>query len=59
LVVINTLVCSYIRLRRGASLRSQLVGKFPEIQHQPAPKDARLLLSEEDRNNLLAGMVLV
>ncbi len=39
--------------------RSKLVGKFPHIRHQPAPKGARLMLSDEDRARLLAMMVLV
>jgi len=43
----------------GVFLRSQLVGKFPEIKHQPAPKEARHVLSEEDRKNLVARMVLI
>lgn len=37
--------------------RANLVGKFPHIQHQPAPK-ARYLLSEEARTQLVARMVL-
>ena len=39
-------------------LRAELVGKFPNIKHQPAPK-ARCKLSEETRNQLLSRMELV
>lgn len=38
--------------------RAELVGKFPNIKHQPAPK-ARCRLSEETRNQLLSRMLLV
>jgi hypothetical protein len=46
---------------KGAPLlkRSALVGKFPHIQHQPAPPDARCKLSPEVREQIVARMVLV
>ena len=37
--------------------RADLVGKFPHIRHQPAPK-AKLLLSEEVRCQIVARMKL-
>lgn len=37
--------------------RADLVGKFPHIRHQPAPK-AKLLLSEEVRRQIVARMKL-
>jgi hypothetical protein len=39
-------------------LRADLVGKFPHIRHLPAPKDAKLKLSQEARDSLLAVMAL-
>lgn len=39
-------------------LRADLVGKFPNINHQPAPR-ARCKLSEETRNQLVSLMKLV
>jgi hypothetical protein len=39
--------------------RARLVGKFPEIKHQPAPKAARYRLSEEVRDQMVRRMVLV
>lgn len=38
--------------------RARLVGKFPEIKHQPAPKAARYRLSEEVRDQMVKRMVL-
>lgn len=38
--------------------RAELVGKFPAIQHQPAP-EARCRLSEETRDQLVSRMLLV
>lgn len=38
--------------------RKSLVGKFPDIKHQPAPKKAHYQLSDEERKNILAQMVL-
>lgn len=38
--------------------RKSLVGKFPDVKHQPAPKKAHYQLSDEDRKNILAQMVL-
>lgn len=38
--------------------RAELVGKFPEIKHQPAPKATRYRLSEEVRNQLVRRMAL-
>jgi hypothetical protein len=37
--------------------RAELVGKFPHIKHQPAPK-AKFLLSEEVRYEIVARMKL-
>lgn len=37
--------------------RADLVGKFPHIRHQPAPR-AKLLLSEEVRCQIVARMKL-
>lgn len=42
----------------GRFLRSELVGKFPNIQHRPAPAEAQLKLSQEIRDQILAQMVL-
>ena len=39
--------------------RAKLVGKFPEIQHQPAPKASSYRLSEDERDELVARMILV
>lgn len=38
--------------------RSNVVGKYPEVHHLPAPK-AKLKLDEETRKSLLASMVLI
>ncbi len=45
------------KTEKRAFSRSELVGKFPHIKHQPAPK-AKLLLSEEVHNQLIARMKL-
>ncbi len=47
--------------KAGASVvlsRKKLVGKFPEVKHQPAPKQAHYQLSDEDRRKILAQMIL-
>lgn len=38
--------------------RKSLVGKFPDVKHQPAPKKAHYQLSDEERKKILAQMVL-
>lgn len=42
----------------GPFLRAELVGKFPHIRHLPAPKGAKLKISLEAREHLLADMML-
>lgn len=38
--------------------RHELVGKFPHIRHQPAPRAKRYMLTEDQRNALVAKMLL-
>jgi hypothetical protein len=38
--------------------RSKLVGKFPEIKHQPAPMATHYQLSEDVRDQLVSRMLL-
>ena len=44
--------------KTDAFSRAELVGKFPHIRHQPAPKAAKYLLSEEVRSQIVSRMKL-
>lgn len=50
--------CKAAKPRTPKFSRAALVGKFPEIRHQPAP-EARCLLSEEIRDAIVSRMKLV
>lgn len=38
--------------------RLELVGKFPHIRHQPAPRANRYMLTADQRDALVARMLL-
>jgi hypothetical protein len=44
--------------KTDAFSRAELVGKFPHISHQPAPKAAKYLLSDEVRSQIVSRMKL-
>jgi len=46
------------RLGEHVFSRQELVGKFPQIRHQPAPKASKYMLTAEQRDAIVAQMIL-
>lgn len=38
--------------------RQELVGKFPHVRHQPAPRATKYMLTAEQRDVIVAQMLL-